>query len=250
MAVIRDIDLWRWIRSPWGLAALLRMGLVVECGGMTDEPGRRGGVVPPPELQDMRSLRLVVVSHCLLNQNSRYPGGAVCPGAVADVLQPWLDDGVGVLQMPCPEQRTWGGVRRPPMLWALRHRRIAGALRPLLPVVRRYLRWRYARLARTVARDVADAARAGQQIVGVLGVAGSPSCGVRTTLDLDVALGRISRSEHAWTARSLSRDVVAAAERPGAGLFIEALQKRFASPGLEVPFVEHRLPTADRSDER
>ena len=216
---------------------------------MTDEPVRRGSAVPP-ELQDVRSRRLVVVSHCLLDQNTRYPGGAVCPGAVAHLLQPWLDDGVGVLQMPCPEQRTWGGVRRPPMLWALRHRRLSGALRPLLPLVRRCLRWRYAWLARTVARDVADADRAGQQIVGVLGVAGSPSCGVRTTLDLDLALRRISRSGHALSARWLSQDVVAAAERPGAGLFMEALQERFASRRLEVPFVDHRLPMADHSDDR
>jgi predicted secreted protein len=216
---------------------------------MTDEPGRRGAAVLP-ELQDVRSRRLVVVSHCLLNQNTRYPGGAVCPGAVAGALQPYLGDGVGLLQMPCPEQRTWGGVRRPPMLWALHHRRLSGALRRLLPVVRRYLRWRYGRLARTVARDVADAARAGQQVVGVLGVAGSPSCGVRTTLDLDVALRRVSRSEQVLTARWLSQDVVAAAERPGAGIFIEALQKRFASRQLEVPFVDHRLPMVDRPGDR
>jgi uncharacterized protein YbbK (DUF523 family) len=212
---------------------------------MDDDLGVRGAP-RLGELQDERSGRLVLVSHCLLNQNTRYPGGAVCPGAVADALQPYLDDGVGFLQMPCPEQRTWGGVRRPPLLWALRHRRLSGALWWLLPVARRYLRWRYGRLARTVARDAADAARAGQQVIGVLGVAGSPSCGVRTTLDLDVALRRVSRSEQALSARWLSQDVVAAAERPGAGLFTAALQERLTARGLEVPFIERRLTASDR----
>jgi uncharacterized protein YbbK (DUF523 family) len=207
---------------------------------------RRRGDAGPVELRDVRSRRVVVVSHCLLNQNTRYPGGAVCQGAVVAALQPYLDDGVGLLQMPCPEQRTWGGVRRPPLLWALRHRRLSGALRRLVPVASRYLRWRYRSLARTVARDVADAARAGQQVVGVLGVAGSPSCGVRTTLDLDVALQRASGSEHALTARWLSQDVVAGAERPGTGLFIDALQERLADRQLDVPFVEYRLPSDPR----
>jgi hypothetical protein len=104
-------------------------------------------------------------------------------------------------------------------------------------------------MARTVARDVADAVGAGQQVVGVLGVAGSPSCGVRTTLDLDVALARLSRSQDAVTARWLRQDVVAAAERPGTGLFVEALQKRFAARGIEAPFIDHQLPILDLRDD-
>jgi predicted secreted protein len=211
---------------------------------MDDELGGREATVLAG-LQDVRSRRVVLVSHCLLNQNTRYPGGAVCPGAVVGPLQPYLDDGVGLLQMPCPEQRTWGGVRRPPLLWALRHRRLSWALRRLLPVAHRYLRWRYGRLARTVARDVADAARAGQQVVGVLGVAGSPSCGVQTTLDLDAALRQLSRGDQVPTVPWLSTEVVGAAERPGAGWFTEALQDRLAARRLDVPFIECRLEAGD-----
>ncbi|HEU4547582.1 MAG TPA: hypothetical protein VFR88_14930 [Microlunatus sp.] len=196
----------------------------------------------PPELVDGRSRRVVVLSHCLLNQNTRYPGGAACPGAVPAALQPYLDDGAGLVQMPCPEQRLWGGVRRPPMLWALAHRR-ATALAPLvLPVIERYLRWRYARLARTVARDVADAARDGVDVVAVVGVAGSPSCGVRTTMDLGLAARRVARSNQALTRGWLTDEVVAAAERPGQGLFTTALQGQLARRHLDVPFTEHRLP--------
>jgi predicted secreted protein len=209
------------------------------------EAGGRGAV-GTAGLWDVRSRRLVVVSHCLLDQNTRYPGGAVCPGAVVPALQEYLDSGVGLLQMPCPEQRTWGGVRRPPLLWVLRHRRLAWGLRWLMPVLRRYLRWRYGRLARTVTRDVADAARSGQRVVGVVGVAGSPSCGVHTTLDLRAALRRLSQDEHPLTAPWLSNDVVGAAERPGAGIYTQALRERFAADGVDVPFIEYRLPDSDR----
>lgn len=36
----------------------------------------------PAGLKDPRSGRVVFVSHCLLNQNVRYLGGAVAPGAI------------------------------------------------------------------------------------------------------------------------------------------------------------------------
>ena len=61
-------------------------------------------------LQDERSGRVVFVSHCLLNQNTRYLGGAFRPGAVHEVVDPYLQDGTGICQMPCPEQLAWGGV--------------------------------------------------------------------------------------------------------------------------------------------
>jgi uncharacterized protein YbbK (DUF523 family) len=53
---------------------------------------------------------VVFVSHCLLNQNVRYLGGATRPGGVDDAIAALRRTGAGVVQMPCPEQRAWGGV--------------------------------------------------------------------------------------------------------------------------------------------
>jgi hypothetical protein len=64
-------------------------------------------------LADERGGRVVFVSHCLLNQNTRYPGGAFRPGAVMEVAVPYLRDGAGICQLPCPEQVAWGGVGKP-----------------------------------------------------------------------------------------------------------------------------------------
>jgi predicted secreted protein len=72
-------------------------------------------------MPNRRSGRVVFVSHCLLNQNSRYLGGAVCPGVVADAVQPYLSDGVGIVQMPCPEQLVGGGVLKRRFLWLVDH---------------------------------------------------------------------------------------------------------------------------------
>ena len=49
-------------------------------------------------------------------------------------------------------------------------------------------RFRYRRIARRAVRDLEDYVASGFEVVGVVGVAGSPSCGVDTTLDLGRAL--------------------------------------------------------------
>lgn len=138
---------------------------------------------------DARSGEVVFVSHCLLNQNTRYLGGAVCPGVVAAAIAPYVEDGTGVVQMPCPEQRVWGGVLKTRMLWLIQHPRVAAA--PMLwPVALRYVRWRYGHYARAVVRDVEDYHASGLSVRGLVGIAGSPSCGVETTLDLPRAARR------------------------------------------------------------
>ena len=40
------------------------------------------------------------LSHCLLNENTRYLGGACRPGAVHEVVQACLDGGLGIVQLP------------------------------------------------------------------------------------------------------------------------------------------------------
>lgn len=135
---------------------------------------------------------MIFVSHCLLNQNVRYLGGAWCPGAVPEVIERFSREGAGFSQMPCPEQACWGGVMKRFILpfygsrsrWASR----------LFPLFRLYTRWWYRALARRVAAEVADYARSGFEIVGIMGVGDSPSCGVFHTLDLRRSLPVSPRS--------------------------------------------------------
>jgi hypothetical protein len=68
-------------------------------------------------LADARGREVVFVSHCLLNENTRYLGGAFHRGAVPEMIE-LLNSGVGLSQMPCPEQRAWGGVLKRRMLRA------------------------------------------------------------------------------------------------------------------------------------
>jgi predicted secreted protein len=66
-----------------------------------------------PSICDERSRKVIFLSHCLLNENTRYAGGATRRGIVEEVIRPCLVEGLGVVQMPCPEQIAWGGVLKP-----------------------------------------------------------------------------------------------------------------------------------------
>lgn len=196
------------------------------------------------QLPDARGGRIVLLSHCLLNENVRFLGGAGRPGAVREIVDTYVDDGVGIYQMPCPEQRSWGGVLKRRMLLAYgaggtwRGPLTRLLLRPFLA----YTRFTYARLARRVARDARDYRRAGFEIVGAVGVGASPSCGVHTTLDVPGAVDVLSRCPLArLDRRTVVEDAVAANACPGEGMFVHALRRELDASGLSIPFTEHDL---------
>lgn len=195
-------------------------------------------------LADKRSCRVVFVSHCILNENVRYLGGAGLPGSVDELVDGFQAAGVGICQMPCPEQRAWGGVTKRYLIpmygskgtvrYRLRH--------PLTVAFLWRTRWVYARLARRIVRDIADYARSGVEVTGVIGVGPSPSCGVRHTLDVPRSLEVIAGCQLASAdARRFNTALMAAARIDGEGYFIRALRRALARRGLTIPFQEHDL---------
>jgi predicted secreted protein len=191
---------------------------------------------------DARGGRVVFLSHCLLNENVRFPGGATCPGVVPE-LGGYVADGVGIYQMPCPEQRAWGGVRKrhllrlygcAPLRWRL-------VRRPALAVATAWTTVRYRRLARRIACDIADYRDSGFEVVEIVGVGGSPSCGVATTLDLDGAVAALARGRPDPDRRTMNRDVVAANVVAGRGLFVTCLDRALRARGVTVTYREHDL---------
>jgi uncharacterized protein YbbK (DUF523 family) len=196
------------------------------------------------QLRDERNRRVVLVSHCLLNENTRYAGGATRPGAVVEIVDELMAAGYGIHQLPCPERLAWGGVLKRHSL-RLYHSKGSPlyALRGVL--LSAFVWWTkiiYRRLARQVARDVSDYERAGITVAGIVGIGSSPSCGVITTLDLRASLEVVA----ACPAAALTRDVmneqaVLGCRRPGEGLFITALDRELKRRRLTVPALEHDL---------
>lgn len=198
----------------------------------------------PRRLGDRRSGRVVFLSHCLLNENVRYLGGATRPGAVDEVVDATQSAGVGICQLACPEQRAWGGVLKRHLLLAYGSdaTRWASALRLLTPVFLVYTRWRYRRLAGQIAAEIADYRRSGYKVVGIVGVDGSPSCGVRRTLDLAGSIRALAACNPVSTDAATFNDrVVLANLVPGEGLFSAALRRQLQRRRLNVPLYAHDL---------
>lgn len=195
-------------------------------------------------LADARSRRVVLLSHCLLNENVRYLGGATRPGAVEEVVEPFVRSGVGIVQLPCPEQHAWGGVLKRHMLvlYGSRWLRWSPLRRPAVAAARAATALRYESLARRTADLVEDYAASGFDVVEVVGVGGSPSCGVTSTLDLDRAVLAMARCRRCTVSpATVNERVVAANVVSGQGLFVAALRRHLARRGLDVPMREHDL---------
>ena len=157
---------------------------------------------------DGRSKRVLFVAHCILNQNAISDGTADYPAAYVEVVRALLDAGVGVVQMPCPELCCLGLDRGDPL----------GAQRPVTVEntrIRRALEEppaaeKLAALVDQVVFQLAEYRRHGFEVLGVVGVNRSPSCGVETT------------SED-------GREVA------GRGAFLGAIERALVERGLSVP---------------
>jgi predicted secreted protein len=189
-------------------------------------------------LRDRRGKRVVFLSHCILNENTRYLGGACRQGCVREILQQCLDKGIGIVQMPCPEQAAWGGVLKRRLLALYGAKRVP---RALLPIALRYTRFVYRRLARSVAAQLEDYVASGFSVLGIVGIDGSPSCGVRKTLDLRGAMRTILRLEPNTISVEQQNSLVRSNAQSGRGIFVEELERDLKRRGLQIPLLAHDL---------
>jgi predicted secreted protein len=202
-------------------------------------------------LYDARGKRVAFVSHCLLNENVRYLGGAFRSGGVAEVIDELVSRGVGICQMPCPEQRAWGGVLKRRMLRAYGARgtafyRFRGVVLRLFVL---YTRLEYWRLARRVVRQIADYERSGFEVLGIIGVGASPSCGVNTTLDLRRSFEAMASTPiDSVDRKSVNRDAVVACRVAGSGLYIKSLEHQLRRRRLTPLLLEHDLVAEMRGE--
>jgi predicted secreted protein len=62
-------------------------------------------------MTDNRSQRIILIAHCLLNQNAKVKGLASYPGVFSPIISTIENAGVGIVQLPCPEFLHLGPLR-------------------------------------------------------------------------------------------------------------------------------------------
>ena len=104
-----------------------------------------------------------MVSHCLLNANAKVGPLASYPGVLRQVMDQFIEDGAGILQLPCPES-SYLGINR----WGMCYEQYDH------PNFRRHCKKILAPSLDQLEAFIA----AGYEILGVIGADGSPNCGV------------------------------------------------------------------------
>lgn len=151
---------------------------------------------------------MVFVAHCVLNQNAKVNQCAHYPGVMRELAEYLVESGLGIVQMPCPEltylgldrqmdTRMVGTVESEDTRIAVRMRESAA-------------RSACSRLVEDIAYQMGEYRKNGFEVVGILGINGSPTCGVETNWSEDK-------------------------EAPGAGVFLQALGERLENNGMVVP---------------
>jgi len=147
-----------------------------------------------------RSGKLVIMAHCILNANSKVKGLSLYPGVVGNIVLKYIDAGFGIIQLPCPEI-TYGGLKR----W--------GKCRDQYdhPKYRRHCR----ELLEQVVDQIEEYVNNDYEIEGIIGIDGSPSCGVNITCR-GYAGGELADT-------STVNQLANLRETEGQGIFIEEL---------------------------
>ena len=169
-------------------------------------------------LDDARKRKVVFLSHCFLNINTRFPQGCAFAGANVPVINTLLKYDLGIIQMPCPEFLCIG-----------LEKELYGE------VLENELRDCFRNIASGVVDQIEAYLGLGYEIAGILGMDPSPSCGVHVSKGKGTMLGQ-------------DRDT---SEKEVPGVFIEELMKLAAERGLDsLPLygIRRVLPGEDGID--
>jgi hypothetical protein len=162
-----------------------------------------------------------------------------------------MERGIGIVQMECPERRAWGGVLKKYMWLAFdsQHSFIYRFRRLLLPIYICYTRFVYRSIAAAAVRQIRDYTASGLTVKGIIGVDGSPTCGVSTRLGMKRSLEFLA----SCSIQDLSRDafnekLYGTCAEAGSGMFIEELKKLLDKKRLQVPVYAHSLVSEMRGE--
>lgn len=166
---------------------------------------------------------MVLMSHCLLNVNAKVHGIATVSAGSIKLITHILEEGYGIIQLPCVEQsvcgiRRWGQVKE-----QLDHPHFKEACRiQLTPIL----------------HQVIDFLNNGYEIAGVIGLDGSPSCGVNFTCSGNWG-GEMGE------AYGISEKIKTFGEVSEAGVMMEVFKEMLEEQHINLKFVAVNEATPD-----
>lgn len=160
--------------------------------------------------KDNRSKKVAVVAHCLINQNAKVNGFAFYSSMIKPIVDMLHSKDFGIIQLPCPET-LYAGTRR---WWYVREQYDT-------PGYHSHCR----RILQPIVDQIAEYKKEGYKVV-VIGLDGSPSCGVAASGSSSSWGGAPKIPEEEYGSYPTT-------DKPG--IFIEELLKMLGEAKVEVP---------------
>ncbi len=194
---------------------------------------------------DRRSMKIVYVSRCILNCNNKFPGCSDVPGVYTEIIQPIAEKGVGIEQMPCLEIMGWGGIDRYKVLkWLDPNDKNAPWIGEYFELCKKE--------ASKVVDQMADYIKSGFDILGVIYVDDSPTCGLTNTQVFpDVHFQMMAMNipeDKRYDLDYMFEHVLPKVDASGEGAYGYQLYLEVERRGLPVKFVPFG-PTKPRAEE-
>lgn len=163
-----------------------------------------------------RSKKIAIISHCIINQNSVVKGEYKDMNIFFPFIKKLFEENIGILQLPCPETecyglRRWGHVKEQFDNCGYR-KYVEKIINSFVDIIKEYI-------------------NNGYEIVGIYGIAGSPSCGVNLTCSANWE-GEISLYKD-------KEDIVSRVKMINeSGIFMEIFKSVLDKNKINIPFYD------------
>lgn len=163
-----------------------------------------------------RSKKIAIISHCIINQNSVVKGEYKDINIFFPFIKKLFEENIGILQLPCPETECYGLKR-----WG--------------HVKEQFDNCGYRKYVEKIVNSFVDIIKEyinnGYEIVGIYGIAGSPSCGVNLTCSANWE-GEISLYKD-------KEDIVSRIKMINeSGIFMEIFKSVLDKNKINIPFYD------------
>ncbi|HCM89405.1 MULTISPECIES: CD3072 family TudS-related putative desulfidase [Vagococcus] len=176
--------------------------------------------------------KILYVAHCLLNPSAKLQSTEISLAAEDTLRKKFLlkaiEKDIHIAQLPCPEftlygPRRWGHVKDQfdnPFY----RKHCVSILTPILDEMEAYY----------TEKDLFD-------LIGIVGVDGSPSCGVDCTYRSQCWMGEFSDREN-----NLEKDLETIQKYDEKGVFMEVLEMELKKRELNIPIIGLYAPDQDK----
>lgn len=163
-----------------------------------------------------RIKKIAIISHCIINQNSVVKGEYKDMNIFFPFIKKLFEENIGILQLPCPETecyglRRWGHVKEQFDNCGYR-KYVEKIVNSFVDIIKEYI-------------------NNGYEIVGIYGIAGSPSCGVNLTCSANWE-GEISSYKD-------KEDIISRVKMINeSGIFMEMFKSILDKNKINIPFYD------------